>query len=495
MQCASDDALMISASARDEVQSSAAIKAWTQGVIRALDDGSMTVYCDMQWRLCDGSVLPDISAVYARFGNPLASLTVGDSCAGGGAAMVVDVEGFLKQPDLFRMVRVYCHTGITVYGRTESPMALYKRYECCDFFNFTCCRDLLHRVIVERLDVHSALQLFDVLSVREFFDNSLTVDVTAYVKNHFGETSRSSLSALSIHSLPHLCALLAADDVNTCEAKLLSSLYAVCDRLKPKGGSASQVFMQPNESGISPWQCVRVLGLKIADIVAFRTAWPQAFSDTFCWNLAEVIETGKAEERHLKCLGLCETSLRQPRKLTALSCYPRNIPMSVHGIIGDSDTRTVVGPSSIIHIMWQERHISVAYACVAYTRGRRVQLPPYACNGSAIQLTAIFEGTHMHIEGGVDINASQRRDRQTNELRDGKTLTVYVVHFRHGRWNKGGACIQPGRSFHIAKLITLSALEGEGYKFDPTKYPVFAPGSYILIKMVITDTAESQVQH
>ncbi|KAG5191382.1 hypothetical protein JKP88DRAFT_251713 [Tribonema minus] len=480
---------------RDEVHSSVATLGWTQSVIRALDDGSMSSYCDMFWKLSDGSLLPDIRSVYLRFGDPLASLTIGESDTGGRS--VVRVEGFLRQADLLRMVRVFGHTGITVYGRTESPMALYRRYECCDFFIFNCSRDLLHRVIVERLDVHSALQLFDVLSVREFSDNSLTVDVTAYVTNHFGEASRSSLSALGTHSLPHLCAVLSGDEVNACESKLLGSLYSVCDRLKTKGSSTSQLFMQPTTCGVSPWQCVRVLGLKVSDLLAFRASWPLAFSDSFCWNLAEVIETRNAEDRHFQLLGLSEASMREPRKLTAISCYPRNIPMSMHGLISDATAatnRSVIGPASIIHIMWQERHISVAYACLAYTRGRRVQLPPFACNRSVIQLTAIFEGSHMHIEGGVDINASQRRERHMSEPQAGRLLTVYAVHFRHGRWNKGGAIIKGGRSFHIAKLITLSALETEGYKFDPTKYPVFTPGGYIMIKMVITDTSEYEAQ-
>jgi hypothetical protein len=466
----------------NEVQSTSSNNEWTMSVLKALDDGSIADYGDMHWRLSDANTVPDVSAVYMRVGEPMtSSVSPGDEWIED--AFVVDVQGFMKQPDLFRMVRVYCHTGITIYGKTESPMALFRRYECCEFYNLKCSRDLLQRVITERLDIHSALQLFDVLSVREFSDNSLTVDVTAYVKHHISEASRSSLGVLSTCALPHLCSLLCEDDVNISESKLLNLLYSLCIILKPRGGSATQWFTQVMACGVSPWQCVRVMGLSVSDVVAFRTSWPNAFSDTFWMTLVDCITKGNVDEAHVSALGLSPTSsLLEPRKLTAASCYPRNIPMNMHGITSDA-----VGPASFVHMMWQEREVSVAYACVAYMRGRRVQLPPFACNGSAIQLTAVFEGTHVNILGGVDINSSQVHEK-TQTTSEGKIITVYTVHFRHGRWNKGSAHFLGGKCFSIERLITLNALEGEGYKFDPTRYPVFSTGNYIMLKIVISAT-------
>lgn len=446
------------------VLSDFAASEWAKHALKAIEDyDSMREYCDMFWQFSDGTLVPDVRGVYMRFGEPLASTTGNDR--------TVQVSGFMAVPDLFHMIRVYCHTGHIMYGKTESPRALLKRYECIHFFNIPRCKSILQKLIVDRLDIYSAIHLFDIMALKDYNDNPLMDEIAMYVMMHFGEAGKMALHQVSEFSLPFICDLLVSDKVNISEGKLMNSIYTICTKIQ--SANPTQLFLS-QQGKRSPWQCVRIKGLSIEDIVAFRKSWPLAFQDTFYMCLIEVIQSvSPANEQMISQLGLAETSFAQPRKMRPISCYPRNLP---------------IGSGNFVHTLWADDNLSITYAGVAYNRGSVVDIPPFTCGGSVLQLTAFFQGDHMNITGGLNINIS-RGDKRCQT----RSVTVYLVNFCHGRWNKRSIVAQQGQLFRIDKVITHTALVNEGYRFDPSKYPEYVKGNMILLKVVVaTDDVQDQ---
>ncbi|KAG5186460.1 hypothetical protein JKP88DRAFT_241068 [Tribonema minus] len=438
---------------------------WSKNTLKCLEDhASMREYCDMFWELNDGTLVPDVRGVYMRFSEPLASST--------GTERVVKVSGYMAAPELFHMIRVYCHTGQIMYGKAESPRALLKRYECVHFYNIPCSKRLFQKLIVDRLDVYSAMQLFEILATKDYNDDALLKEVCMYVKMHFGEAGKTALHQVSGIALPHICNMMSQEDANISEGKLMGQLYAVCSKVN--SSSPTQLFVSPQgDRTNSPWQCVRILGLSVEDILSFRKNWPNAFQDTFYMSLIEVIKSGSAAPEQMHQLGLSEQSFLSPRKMRPISCYPRNLP---------------IGTGTTVHTMWEDENLSITYASIAYQRGLHVELPPFTSGGAVLQLTAHFQGEHLNIAGGMNMNLS----REASQCQQ-RTLTLYLVNFRHGRWNKRSVVVEGNLFFRVDKLITLNALENEGYRFDSTKYPDFAPGNMILMKVVVA-TSDTQVE-
>jgi hypothetical protein len=470
-----------------DVRSTRAVDGWIQRAIERLD-GDAVPFPDMHWRLPDGTLVGDHRGVYAAQSAVLAEIVGGGGVCGGGDDDMMDngdsgppreVEavGCLAYADLFSMVRVYCHTGVTTYGPTESPAVLLKRYQCFDLFGMDAPRDVIQSVLLKRLDIHSALLVFDRLSTREYADTTMGVEVDAFIKRHISEAGRSALAQLTVDCLPHLCDVMSAADVNVDEGRLMNSLYALCDRRAH--GAAGQLFMRDLGGGRSLWRCVRLRGLTVDTILSFRATWPGALDDTFYMTLIEVARTGTASEQQLAVLrreGDAAAALAPPRHAVAVSGYPRDVPM------------TQCDSPSFVYTHWGDSSVDVTYAVIMYAKGGQVRLPPFTCHGNVVmQCTAVFQSNFLTMTGAAAVHAHGGRGDESELV-----VTVYPINFRHARWNKATAGVTTGSDFRLSKIISLGALETDGYKFSPQTYPNFSPGGHVMLKIVVAKSSQTK---
>lgn len=464
----------------DEVRSTYAQKEWLEGLLPLLDSNEGLPHADMGWKMPDGKIVADWRGVYLRQGGLLGMIC--DCCSAplpadsGSLLHIVEVTGNLTDPQLLRMVRMYVHTGLVVYKRTEGPLQLLKRYECCDFFGLTTARKLLESVIIERLDIQAALKTFDAISLKDYSDPNLSVEIESFVKRHIGEIGRSALAQLSAAAFPRLCQLLMGDDVNVSEVKLMESLFSLCEKKTKTVQAATEMFFKEQaclgDQRVSMWACVRVQGLTHDSLLQFRTAHPGALDDTFYMTLMNFNWSNHMEDADKRVLRIHNSSsLQPPRMQTLLSCYPRNLKMP--------DTTQ---SSSFVVTSFEEDNVIVSYAGVHFSEHDQVPLPPFRSSDCVVQMRVWFQGQWLLVTGGIDMKCSSLAPEVLQHVQ----VTVSVVNFRHARWNKGSVTVNRGDDFEIPRIISLNTLKNDGYRFDPAVYPDYKSGRCILLKIVIS---------
>lgn len=453
-----------------EARSSKTHNAWVNKTLQALDSGTW-FEPTMHWLVQHQQQhqrLPDSRTVYLRQGGVLAAMVQTSE-----PGEDVEVNGWLSHSHLFRMIRIYCHTGYTVYGTTESSIVLLQRYECLEFFGLTDAAATLKSVILEKLDVHTVAGVFDALAHKHFEDQSLQLGIEAFLKRHMADLNKQSLAQISTSALPRLCQICCDNDLNVNEGKLMEILYTLSQRKEGRGrsnsGCSCSLFLQPLtlEGGAqrSLWNCVRIMGLTTDDLLTFREHHPTAFEDSFYLNLMQALKRGTVlQPMEAQQLALIDpSSLMSPRTQKSVSCYPFSIRFN--------------GAESQIVTSFEEDELVVAYACAPYTRGQQCTLPTLRALGSVLQLTAIFQGAYLHMNGIVD---------STEPVK----ITIQAVNFKHSRWNKLSLVGDRNLQMRFEKLISLSTLENDGYRFDPVSYPDFKPGACILLKVVMSKSNE-----
>jgi hypothetical protein len=456
----------------NEAASTAACSVWVDNTLSLLQEG---LPCpDMLWVLEDGRTLPDSRAIYAKCGPVLKNMV---DCEGTNPPLLVHASGYLADPSLLRMVRTFCHTGIVLYGRKDTPQELLKRFQCCDTYELISARAVLQNIIVDRLDIHTALATFNAVAFKEFSDASLCTDIDTFIKRYTCEVlSRPSLklSHLSLEAVPHLCEVMSSDDINITELKLLECLFSICCRRNKGGRTSTELFMQCTEQSMSLWGCIRIYGLTIDSVLAFNEAHPHAFEDAFVITLCNCIRKKAVTEQEMGALHLLPTSLLPPRTMKAMSCYPRHLNLPADAM--DS--------KSFVMTTFQGDREGVSYACVRYTKKGEVTVPPLKCFDSILQMNVMFHG-HLSIAGGLDLNCSVRKisDCEEPKTHSQLQLVVYIINFKHQKWNNQGVLITKGKEFFLDRVISTATLDNSGYRFNPSHYPDYEPGQHIMLKI------------
>jgi hypothetical protein len=458
-----------------EAASTSASALWMENTINRLQNDDLPLP-DMFWVLENGQCLPDYRGIYARHGGVLSNILQCSADNSESSVSKIEVSGHLTNPVLLRMVRVYCHCGVLLYGRKETAQDLLKRFQCCDLYELTAGRAVLQNIIVDRMDTHTALATFNEVACKQFSDNSLCEAIDAFIKRYSCEVlCRSSLklSYLTLESVPHLCELMTADDANISESKLLECLYSICCRRGKGGRTSTELFLGRTENGMSLWGCVRIFGLTLDNILSFREAHPNAFENGFILTLCDCVRKKKVTDQEIMALHLLPTSLLPPRIITPVSCYPRL----------DLAVDVTESPGFVVTTFRGDRE-GVSYAGVRFVRNGEVTLPPFKCFDNILQMCATFSGGYLNISGGLDLNCSVRKISDCGE-QDYKhiEMVVSVINFKHQKWNSRGAVVTKGREFSLKKIISIPALDNSGYRFDPVHHPEYVPGNYILFKI------------
>ena len=458
------------------------VPSWQRAVSSALDANILPA-ADMVW---GDTGLLDYRAIYCRQGGFL-QMHIQHSADfaknNEETLLTVPATGHLAEPSILRLVRHFCHTGVVVFDKTDA-LTLLRFYQACAMYDLTAAQSVLLAAIEERLDVQSVLPLYDVLAGTLEEDGNLMNTVrrsfAAHAQEALSRVSTATATKLSAATLVDMLQVLYSDAANVCEQDLLEALYWLgLKRNKHDQALATAFLLQsplvrmpedeheheheakrPRLSSVcllTPWQCVRIKGLTVQGLLAFRSKHSEAMPATWYLDVLQAIQTPSEE---LCCrLGLCEQ--KEPRTFHTASTYPLSLE---------------IPPTDNFALTALQTDTSVtAYIGLLHLRGTAAPITLHCGVLGTLQLTVSLNGTHLSLSGCL----------LGSTCETGCTVTLEVVHFRSNRWRKVSCPVADTGTVSLPRVITLAALEQEGYTFDARAYPRIAPGPHLLLKLVL----------
>jgi hypothetical protein len=474
---------------------------WQAGTIAALNSNEIA-YPDMAWvtePVDTSRPAYDIRSLYASRSDVFAAMfeacgEAGTASYRNGVAAVVPRMGFMADPCVFRMIRVFCHTGIIEYNEGESVDALLSRYSACNFYDLKDGQRVLHNIIVSQLNPSNVMRAYENVLGKQLLGTGLLEAIEDYLTTYaFVVFRHRTFAQFPVELYGELAKLCSRDDLNITESDLMSCLYNLCERRASESETAIEVMMRPLRTATSLWSTIRVASMTNSQFTEFMWKHPNAIPDgecvkviTFLHSISKrgdgamedyfkdddagaVDEAAASKSALLRQQQFARTTPRRPFR--PISFYPRSLQF-----IGTSSPQVDTA-------LWDKDHIKVFYA-VNCSKREDVNLPPIRYNGYFVHVTVYHADQCVHVRGTIH---SDHRFCPTHEHT--MKLTTSVVNFKHDRWRKKHAVFRAAavNDFSIANLLSWSTVdkgkgkEDSGYLFDIGKYPEYVQGSWMLL--------------
>ena len=465
-----------------------AVEEWQQHRIRELL-GNTLQFPDMSWKLNgEDEDIRDCRVFYecSTFLTNYFKTSVGKAMTN---AEGLPMYTLSEKPVIFSMIRIFCHTGLVCFEKSDSILTTMERYAAFQFYGIEMGSATLKRHVLESLTPSNSVSAFEYAVHRH--DDNLLAEIKAYISNYafivFRQKSFLGIGKESFHQLIDLCD---SDNLNMKEIDLFSCLFRFCEKKKSEKGFTeyASVFsiMTHKHNGKSLYDTLRFHSIRMEEVMSFVHKHPDALdNDQIVQILKEIHEPGERPKR---------------KKFQAVSSYPRNLNFNA-----------VSNPQ--VDVSHRQKGKLVAHFVFSFSPGKLkydVVLPsitfgPYQVHAHIVYVDkAIGVTGQIHAaetSGGNNINSnnsgSNNRSSNTGSNNSGSNttnsgtgsnrnicITSYIINFKHDRWKKTSISLDVSDplstyyDFRIPNILSCNAIERScgtptGYLFDITCYPEY----------------------
>ncbi|ACH46867.1 putative transcription regulator [Feldmannia species virus] len=429
-----------------------AVDGWQRNRIVELENDALQ-YTDMVWKLDDGETyLRDCRSAYtcSSFMRTLFETTVGK---GEKSRDEVPMYRLSEKSHIFAMIRVFCHTGLVRFGKSDTILRTIERYAAFQFYGIEIGSATLKRLVLDSLGPSNSMVAFEYAVHRQ--DRGLLQDIVAYIRNYaflvFRQKSFLGIRRESLAELVHLCD---SDSLNVPEIDLLSHLIRLCEKkLDEKEFTefdspfAILTHREWGTSGKSLFDALRLSSLSMEEFMSLALKHPGAM------NNDQIVQVMRAIHRP-------EGSSKKRKKFQIVSAYPRNL--TFHPV-----------ESPQMEVSYCQRDKVLAHYVFQFLPKKDVSLPTLNFGSYQIRITVVYRDKVLGISG----QAISPKQESRADLR----ITASMVNFRHDRWKKSTTALS-GSVFQIPNILSCNAIEGSsGYLFDVAEYPDFSDGGSCLM--------------
>lgn len=435
---------------------------WHESLMERIDSNTLANH-DMLWICCDGTTVKDYRSPYINSSPFLQSLVQhGSVCTGGGELIRVSVTGFLEDPVLFRFLRVFCHTGITLLEENESFSQLYSKHTMCQCYCLDVSKSIVAAALAVKMDHAGAIRILSDNCGTLLEEDEITTTAACFFKRHPQECLKkmtpTAISKMSCAVFLTIMKLLGDSDVNASESDVLEEVYTLClKRCRNDVHAARELFFS-GEDGAVPWNSVHPENITFEQIMEFKQRYSTAFEPEFYLNVMDKIYRPKSSS----------PPSAAPRQYHAVSSYPRHLHFPP------------LKANSYVCSTLESLNYTISYIAVPVLRSGTIDVPAFIIAGSRVlTLQMLFQGQHVNCSGGLNLGVgSSTMDSNIT------SIELRVVNFCRDRSKKTETAIDvlPNNSFFIPKIILITTLEND-YTFDVCMYPTIVAGSHMLLKV------------
>lgn len=429
-----------------------AVDSWQRTKIEQLDKNTLK-FPDMAWQV-DGKVYHDCRNIYtcSTFMTTLFETSVGKS-----EDICPIIFSLNEKPHIFHMIRVFCHTGLICFAKSETILRTLERYAAFQFYGIEMGQHVLKRLILDSLTPSNAIMAFEYAVHRH--DNELLCNIKEYISNYaFVVFRQKSFMGIKKESFGELINMCDSDSLNVAEIELLSHLYRLCER---KTGSqdfidfknAFTLLTHPfgeSSSSKSLFDIIRLTSISMDEFMSFVLKHPGAISNDDIVGILRKIHQPLITGRKRK-------------KFQVVSSYPRNL-----------NFQALSSPQvEISHCERDKVEAYFVFDFVATKSKTTTTLPSINWrNNSSVRCSIVYLERSIGLTGRLIYSSS-------NISEDRFRITASIINFRHDRWKKSTATINllptNGSEFQIPNMLSCNAIEGNcgGYVFDVNKYPEY----------------------
>jgi hypothetical protein len=479
---------------------------WYASKIEVLDRNEMG-NSDMAWKIHD-NLFWDARHVYSEqsdYFKTLFSTTMTRDIKTEDGLPVIPVSGYMQNIAIFRMIRIFCHTGTLEVSDGDSVENLLDFYFASDCYFLEGPLQLLHTMLVNQLSPTNVLKVYEILLKRPSEGRKLEQEVEDYIATYaFAVLKHKSFQVFPIELMGKMCAIFQRETLNILEKDLLWYVYLYCkhhasvtETSTPSFATPMDMMMYKWDEGSSLWGCIRVKALTQDDISEFVYKNPDALDDSDTVNILNflyvirdsagsvapqiAIEAWKnSRKMSLVVQEMC-TSLEPRFKFHVISCYPRNLQL-----YGTRSPQT--------SIVYWDVHKFKAFVAIQYDSGPKVSLDPILFCKSYFHLELSHYENSIHIKGRAHPDQNSIADSSVSTVK----IAAKIVNFKHDRWKDKHTIVQLKRSevsnFAINSILTMSTVEkvkkkedgdSTGYLFEIANYPQYKEGNWMLVLISI----------
>ncbi|AAR26865.1 FirrV-1-A41 [Feldmannia irregularis virus a] len=448
-----------------------AVEEWQQHRIRDLLDNTLQ-YPDMAWKLNgEDDSIRDCRVFYecSTFLTNYFQTSVGTAKTNADGLPLYTLS---EKPAIFSMIRIFCHTGLMCFDKTDSILTTMERYAAFQFYGIEMGSATLKRHVLESLTPSNSVLAFEYAVHRH--DDSLLAEIKAYMSHYafivFRQKSFLGIGKESFHQLVSLCD---SDNLNMKEIDLFSCLFRLCEKKNSEKGfaefdSAFSIMTHTRSQGEkSLYDTLRLHSITMEEVMSFVHKHPAALNnDQIVQIMREIHQPGDRPKR---------------KKFQAVSSYPRYL--NFNAVVGNPQ----------VDVSHRQTGKMMAHFVFPFTPGRTksdVALPPIAFGAYQVHANMVYTDRTIGITGqihateGTGINSSS--SSSSNSSSNTKIRVVcYIINFRHERWKKSSVCLDVSNTlyqyldFRIPNILSCNAIERScgtptGYLFDVTCYPEYS---------------------
>lgn len=437
------------------------ISEWQTRRIRDLSEDKFS-YPDIAWSI-EGNILPDIRNVYtcSSFFQALFETTMsrGIEKTPEGIPIFVIPEKY----HIFDMIRVYCHTGLVRFSKSDTILKTLERYSAFQYYDIEGGKAVLKKLVIEKITPSNATQAFEYAIHRD--DSDLLKAINEYISAHaFVVLKHRNFYNIRRESMHHLACLCSNDDLNIPEIELLSSLYGLCqkkigDKEYPEFKSASEILKFKFEDK-SLWDSIRLKQITLPDFMGFVKN-----NEQFMDNDA-IVDA-------MKLIYDPSTIGKKRKRFQMISSYPRNLSIQSTGS----------SQADVIHL---EKDKVRAFVVFDLTSREEIMLPHITYGDRTVRCIVKTIDKTICVTGSI----LSRNDRE-DDGKENVKVTTSIVNFKHDRWKKTTVSVNLGnRDFEIQNMISWNAIDSvdSGYMFDIYKYPEYVVGKWLMMYISVDGT-------
>lgn len=418
--------------------------------IKTLDSNAV-MYPDMAWEI-DGELLYDTRSVYTS--SPFFSILFETSMNRDIRKLENGVVVFSLdcKPQIFDVIRVFCHTGLVRFIRGETVLKTIERYSAFHYYGIDGGKFAIRKLISDKLTPSNATQAFEFAVGRD--DTDLLKDITEYITNYaFLVFKHRNFLNLKRESMGYLSILCSENSLNITELDLLECLFKLCKKKITEKEYCD--FENPIDifkfkfGDNSLWDTIRLNSISMDKFMDFVKMY-----DTFMSN-DDIVETLKIIHSPMDNNGN-----KKRKRFQLVSSYPRNLNIDgSHGPQGD-----------ITH--WEKDKVQVFFT-FDFSKKDTIHMPSIVFRDWTIRCSVHNIDKHLCLKGSIVIGSLYNQEEYDENI----VITTKFVNFVHERWKKsvvtGG--LKTLREFEIPNMISCHSIDGStasgGYLFDINKYP------------------------
>jgi len=486
---------------------------WYASKVEVLDRNEMG-NSDMAWKFHD-TLFWDARHVYSEqseYFKTLFSTTMTRDIKTEYGLPVVQVSGYMQNIAIFRMIRIFCHTGTVEVSDGDSVENLLDFYFASDCYLLEGPLQLLHTMLVNQLSPTNVLKVYEILLKKGSSEGrKLEEEVEDYIATYaFAVLKHKSFQLFPIELMGNMCAIFQRETLNILEKDLLWYVYLYCKHHTGNTGNAAfavtslcsfatpmEMMMYKWNDEASLWGCIRVKALTQDDISEFVYKNPNALDDSdtvnilnFLYVIRDSIATGtpqtaveawkNSRKMSLVVQEMC-TSLEPRFKFRVISCYPRNLQL-----YGTRSPQT--------SIVYWDVHKWKAFVAIQHDSGPKVSLDPILFCKSYFHLELSHYENSIHILGRAHPDQNSIVDTSIQTVK----VAAKIVNFKHDRWKDKQTIVQLKKAevsnFAINNILALSTVEkvkkkedgdSPGYLFEIGNYPQYKEGNWMMILISI----------